>query len=38
VTFIPSKTEVQYWKQEHAGSRVSGPYGLISGADHPVLG
>ena len=37
-TFSPSKTEVQYWKQEQAGSRVSGWYGLISGADHPVLG
>lgn len=38
LTFIPSKMFVQYWKHEEAGSKDSGPYGLISGADHPVVG
>ena len=37
-TFIPSKTLGQYWKQEQAGSRLRGPYGLISGGDHPRSG
>jgi hypothetical protein len=38
LAFIPSKTFGQYWKHELIGSRDKGPYGLISGADHPVPG
>ena len=37
-TFMPSNTFVLYWKHELAGSREIGPYGLISGSDHPCSG
>ena len=36
--FMPSKTFVAYCRHELAGSISRGPYGLISGADHPWTG
>ena len=37
-TFIPSNKLFAYWMHDDVGSMLSGPYGLISGADHPNLG
>lgn len=37
-TFMPSNTDGQYWKHDEAGSKMSGAYGLICGADQPLSG